>query len=154
MDKKLFGILDTGAEVYEYTLKNDVAEVGIITFGGTIRRFNVYGRDIVGGYDTLDGYIADDSHQGGVIGRVANRIGGARFSMDGVTYHLPKNDGENCLHGGCGFDRRVFEVADLSTSSSSLQSPERSISAIKTRSSDAPASVNSAHSLTFFSVNV
>lgn len=114
MDKKLFGILDTGAEVYEYTLKNDVAEVGIITFGGTIRRFNVYGRDIVGGYDTLDGYIADDSHQGGVIGRVANRIGGARFSMDGVTYHLPKNDGENCLHGGCGFDRRIFEVADLS----------------------------------------
>ena len=111
MDKKLFGILNTGAEVYEYTLKNDVAEVGIITFGAAIRRFNVYGRDIVGGYDTLEGYLCDDSHQGGVIGRVANRVGGARFSMDGVTYNLPKNDGENCLHGGCGFDRRIFEVA-------------------------------------------
>ena len=74
MNKKLFGILDTGAEIYEYTLKNADAEVSIITYGGAIRKFTAFGRDIVGGYDTLADYIADDSHQGGIIGRVANRV--------------------------------------------------------------------------------
>ena len=112
MDRKLFGILDTGAEVYEYTLKNDAAEVAIITYGAAVRKFTVFDRDIVGGYDTLADYIADDSHQGGVIGRVANRIGGAAFSMDGKSYSLPKNDGNNCLHGGVGFDRRVWDVVE------------------------------------------
>lgn len=114
MEKKLFGILDTGAEIYEYTLKNEDAEVSIITYGGAIRKFTVFGTDIVGGYDTLDAYIADDSHQGGIIGRVANRVGGASFTMDGKLYPLPKNDGENCLHGGEGFDRRVWSLAEYS----------------------------------------
>lgn len=113
MNKKLFGILDTGAEVYEYTLKNDQAEVSFITLGAAIRTFKVFGRDIVGGYDRIEDYISDDSHQGGVIGRVANRVGGAKFTMDGKEYRLPKNDGENCLHGGVGFDRRIFDVADV-----------------------------------------
>lgn len=114
MEKKLFGILDTGAEIYEYTLKNEDAEVSIITYGGVIRKFTVFGTDIVGGYDTLDAYIADDSHQGGIIGRVANRVGGASFTMDGKRYFLPKNDGENCLHGGNGFDRRIWSLAEYS----------------------------------------
>lgn len=112
MNKKLFGILDTGAEIYEYTLKNADAEVSIITYGGAIRKFTAFGLDIVGGYDTLTDYIADDSHQGGIIGRVANRVSGASFKMDGVSYSLSKNDGENCLHGGDGFDRRIWTVAE------------------------------------------
>ena len=99
---KLFGKLDTGADVYEYTLKNADAEVSVITFGGIVRKFTVYGTDIVGGYDNIEGYLADDSHQGGLIGRVANRVADAKFMMGGVEYKLPKNDGENCLHG----DRR------------------------------------------------
>lgn len=112
MDKKLFGICDTGAEVYEYILKNEDAEISIITYGAAIRKFNVFGTDIVGGYDSIEDYISDDSHQGAVIGRVANRVGGAKFVMDGKEYLLPKNDGENCLHGGCGFDRRVWSVVE------------------------------------------
>lgn len=112
MEKKMFGILDTGAEVYEYTLKNEDAEVSFITYGAAIRKFTVFGKDIVGGYDTLSDYLTDDSHQGGIIGRVANRVGGASFTMDGVRYSLPKNDGENCLHGGDGFDRRVWSVVE------------------------------------------
>ncbi len=112
MNKKLFGICDTGAEVYEYTLKNDDAEISIITYGAAIRKFTVFGTDIVGGYDNLQGYISDDSHQGAVIGRVANRIGNAEFVMDGKKYKLPKNDGENCLHGGRGFGRRMWDVVE------------------------------------------
>ena len=109
---KLFGKLNTGADVHEYTLKNSDAEASIITFGAIVRKFTVFGTDIVGGYDNIDGYIADDSHQGGIIGRVANRVADAKFIMDGKEYNLPKNDGENCLHGGCGFDRRVWEVVE------------------------------------------
>ena len=110
MEKKLFGILDTGAEVYEYTLKNEDAELSLISYGAAIARFKVFGTDIVGGYDTLDGYIKDDSHQGAIIGRVANRVGGAKFVMDGREYRLPNNDGNNCLHGGVGFDRRIWQA--------------------------------------------
>lgn len=113
----LFGKLDTGAEVHEYILKNSSAEVAIITFGAIIRKFTVFGKDIVGGYDNIEGYLADDSHQGGLIGRVANRVADAKFVMDGKEYKLPKNDGENCLHGGVGFDRRVWTVKEASDES-------------------------------------
>ncbi len=108
--KEIFGKLDTGATVYKYWLKNEQALVGIITFGAAIQSFSAFGVDIVGGYDDIESYIADDSHQGAVIGRVANRIGGASFVMDGTRYCLPKNDGDNCLHGGEGFDRRIWDV--------------------------------------------
>lgn len=109
MEKKLFGKLDTGAEIYEYTLSNENALISVIDYGLAIRKFIVYGTDIIGGYDCLADYINDDSHQGAVIGRVANRIEGGSFTMDGISYRLPKNDGENTLHGGCGFDRRKWE---------------------------------------------
>ena len=114
---KVFGKLDTGATVHEYILKNSEAEVAIITFGAIVRKFTVFGRDIVGGYDNIEGYLNDDSHQGGIIGRVANRIADAKFVMDGKEYKLPKNDGENCLHGGCGFDRRIWSVVEASDES-------------------------------------
>ncbi|MBQ4070875.1 MAG: galactose mutarotase [Clostridia bacterium] len=109
MEIKEFGKLDTGATVHEYILKNADCEVAILDLGATVQRFVVYGTDIVGGYDSVEGYINDDSHQGGLIGRVANRIADASFTMDGKEYLLPKNDGESCLHGGCGFDRRMWK---------------------------------------------
>ena len=111
--KTLFGTTGNGDAVYNYTLKNENAELTLTSFGAAIVSFYVYGTGIVGGYDDLCDYIADDSHQGATIGRVANRIGGAEFTLDGKVYSLPKNDGENCLHGGNGFDRRVWEVAEL-----------------------------------------
>ena len=114
---KAFGKLDTGATVYEYALKNNDAEVSIITFGAIVRKFCVFGTDIVGGYDNIEDYLNDDSHQGGIIGRVANRVANAKFVMDGVEYSLPKNDGDNCLHGGCGFDRRVWCVSEATNES-------------------------------------
>lgn len=114
---KIFGKLDTGAEIYEYILKSESAEVSIITYGAIVRKFTVYGTDIVGGYDSIEDYLADDSHQGAIIGRVANRVADARFVMDGKEYTLPKNDGENCLHGGCGFDRHIWGVKEANDTS-------------------------------------
>lgn len=67
--------------------------------------------DVVLGYDTLDGYLGDNSHYGAIVGRYANRIGGARFALDGRTYELAANNGPSSLHGGRkGFDRAVWHA--------------------------------------------
>lgn len=111
MKPEIFGQIQ-GQNVLLYTLKNAEATVRIMTRGATIVNFLVHGRDVVGGFDKLEDYLTDTSHQGALIGRVANRVGGACFTMDGRQYHLPKNDGENCLHGGDGFDHRIFTVRE------------------------------------------
>ncbi len=115
--KKLFGTLPTGEKVYAYTLRGNNISVEIISFGAAVSKFLGFGTDIVTGYDTLDAYYEKGGFQGATIGRVANRIKDARFVIDGVTYNVTKNEGEKCLHGGVGFDRRVFsEVSESDTS--------------------------------------
>lgn len=121
MEKKLYGKLPTGEEVYLYTLKNDKALVNIMTRGGTIVNFNAYGTDIVGGFDNLETYLAETSHQGALIGRVANRVANATFTMDGKQYKLPENDHGNCLHGGDGYDHKLWTVIDYTDDSITLE---------------------------------
>lgn len=71
--------------------------------------------DVVLGYDTLDGYVKGDACFGATIGRVANRIGGARFTLNGTEYKLFANSGTKTHHGGAfGFHRRVWTVDALS----------------------------------------
>ena len=118
MKKEIFGYLPCGEAVEMYLLKSDVASVEIITYGGAIRSFVAYGTSIVGGFDTLDSYLKDDSHQGALIGRVANRIALGKFEMDGVTYTLEQNSDTNCLHGGSrGFDRHLWKVEEYTDNS-------------------------------------
>ena len=121
MEKKLYGTLPTGEEVYIYSLKSESALVNIMTRGATIVNFKAFGTDIVGGFDNLETYLVDTSHQGAAIGRVANRVGGAKFEMDGKVYTLPKNDGENCLHGGDGFDHKVWDVIEYTDTKITLE---------------------------------
>ena len=121
MEKKYFGSLPTGEEIYLYSLKNEDALVNIMTRGATIVNFVAHGIDIVGGFDALDTYLKEGSHQGAIIGRVANRVANGQFTMDGVTYNLPKNDhGVCCLHGGDGFDHKVWTVTDYTDDSITL----------------------------------
>ena len=120
MEKILFGKLQSGEEIYKYVLSNEEAELTIMNFGAAITSFKVFERDIIGGYDNLCDYEADDSHQGAIIGRVANRVGGAQFEMDEIIYTLPQNDGNNCLHGGCGFDRKAWDVTEVTDDSITL----------------------------------
>jgi aldose 1-epimerase len=71
--------------------------------------------DLVLGYDDLEGYVADKSYFGAIIGRYANRIAHAQFTLDGASYPLAKNDGDNALHGGTkGFNKRVWTARDIS----------------------------------------
>ncbi|XP_051119711.1 uncharacterized protein LOC127243636 [Andrographis paniculata] len=67
--------------------------------------------DIVLGYDTIKEYMNDSSYFGAIVGRVANRIGGAKFTLNGTTYKLDANEGSNMLHGGKkGFSQVPWKV--------------------------------------------
>ncbi len=113
-----FGQLPDGRSVEEYTFSNaHGVEVRAITYGAIITVIRTPDRaghsdDIVLGFDSLAGYLGNSPYFGAVVGRYANRIARGEFTLDGVTYHLAKNNGPNSLHGGIrGFDK-VFWGAD------------------------------------------
>lgn len=87
-----------------------------LTLGASLRTLDVPGRDgrpanVVLGYRDIEEYRGKPRFYGAVAGRYANRIGGAKFSLDGREFHLAKNDGENSLHSGPqGFDQVFWEV--------------------------------------------
>ncbi|MDE6854002.1 MAG: galactose mutarotase [Muribaculaceae bacterium] len=104
-----------------FTITNSIgASVGLSTLGAGITRIAVPDRngrltEVVLGYDDIADYIRDSPCAGKTSGRFANRISGARFSIDGTTYHLSRNDGANSLHGGPdGFHNRIwdYEIID------------------------------------------
>lgn len=78
----------------------------VINYGARIQELNVPDSitgevaDVMHGFDELKGYIYDGGNHGAVVGRCANRISGARFSIDGVEYNVMVNDGPNNLHTG------------------------------------------------------
>jgi len=98
-------------------LANDSVRVEILPLGASLRRFEVRladgtWRNIVLGYPNLDGYRTARGKLGMSIGRYANRIDRARFTLDGVEHHLDANEAPNQLHGGSGgFHTRLWEVA-------------------------------------------
>src|SRR5580704_11699322 len=115
IQKSDFGKTADGTAVALYTLTNSKGmEARIITYGGAIVSLKTPDRigamgDVVLGYDNLAGYTGGKSFFGALVGRYANRIGHAQFAIDGTTYNVPKNDGENALHGGIrGFDKHVW----------------------------------------------
>lgn len=115
MEKKLFGKLKDGREVYSYTLQSGDCIAKIMDYGATILSLQPFGnKHIIGGYDVLESYEIDGSNQGSTIGRVANRIEDAEFVMDGAIYMLPANNNGHCLHGGVGFKRKIWDVLEYS----------------------------------------
>lgn len=111
--KELFGSLD-GKDVFLYTLDNGKdLRAEILSYGGIIKSLVYKGVDVVLGRDTLEDYLDNDGYYGALIGRNSNRIGGAAFELNGKTYTLAKNDGENNLHGGdFGFNRKVWDCTE------------------------------------------
>ena len=109
-----FGITALGETVESWTLKNEFLTAEVLTYGATLRRLVFGGVDVVLGYDTLAEYERNDGYVGATVGRVCNRIGGASFGLNGKTYPLAKNDGENHLHGGArGFDKYIWAAESL-----------------------------------------
>ena len=118
VEKKPFGVTKGGKAVNIYCIKNDMLAVEIMEYGAAIRSLLVQRggawTDVVLGYDTLREYEENDGYLGACVGRVGNRIGGAGFTLNGKTYTLARNDGENHLHGGVrGFDKYVWTAEEL-----------------------------------------
>ena len=121
MDKRLFGKLPNGEDVYIYRLTDGTATAEILEYGAAIVSLCPFGDvDVVGGFDTLEAYTQDTSNQGAIVGRVANRIENARFEIDDKVYLLADNDNGNCLHGGVGFQHRLWKVVDYTENSITL----------------------------------
>src|SRR5690242_1679419 len=99
--KESFGKTGNGRPVDLYTLTNSKGmEVRAMTYGGIIVSIRVPDKngklgDVVLGHDNLDGYLTNPPYLGAIVGRYANRIGNATFTLDGVKYSLAKNDGPN-----------------------------------------------------------
>ena len=118
--KSSFGKTPDGEAVDLYTLTNkNGVEVQITNYGGSVVSLKVPDRDgklgdVVLGFDSVDGYVNNTSYLGALIGRYGNRIGHAQFKLDGKTYTLAKNNGENTLHGGIkGFNKAVWTAKEI-----------------------------------------
>lgn len=112
-----FGTTKDGAKITLYTFTNKKGtEASFINYGAILVSLKVADKDgkfedVVLGYDELDKYTVNGPNFGSTIGRFANRIGGASFTLNGKTYPLEKNDGNNSLHGGFdGFHKRVWNA--------------------------------------------
>jgi aldose 1-epimerase len=117
-----FGQTRDGKPVDLYTLTNRNGLVAKVTnYGGILTELHVPDRDgqngnVVLGFATLDKYVAGHPFFGATTGRVANRIGKGRFTLDGREYKLATNNGPNTLHGGnVGFDKKVWDAEAVET---------------------------------------
>ena len=134
--KQAFGVMPSGETVYKYTLTNHHGvSADFITLGGTWVTMNVPDKkgkiaDVILGYDNLEGYLSNNPHFGAIIGRNANRIGGAVITIDGKDYKLEANNGPNNLHSAPDlYHRRLWDCEAAETDEGScltfsLKSPD------------------------------
>jgi len=120
VNRSPFGTLPDGAAVDLYTLTNpNGVEVRVITYGAIVVSIRTPDRngkldDVTLGFDALNDYVTRSRFFGAVAGRYANRIANAQFAIDGKTFQLAKNNGQNHIHGGIkGFDKVVWTAAPL-----------------------------------------
>ena len=123
LQKEYFGKLDDVRSVYRYSLLNkNGLKAQIIDFGATLVALEAPDRqgqfaDVLLGYDSLQHYVNDQSYFGGIVGRYGNRIAKGRFNLNGQTYQLTINNGENHLHGGLiGFNKVLWAAREVTTS--------------------------------------
>ena len=112
----VFGTMPDGRPVEQLTLRRGDMSCAVLTYGGTLRSLCVPDRagmvrDVVLGFDTMEGYQNQTNYIGALVGRCANRIARGKFTLNGEEYTLAVNNGENHLHGGeMGFDKRLWTV--------------------------------------------
>jgi aldose 1-epimerase len=111
---------DTAVQIYTLTNKNGLV-ARITNYGAIVTELHVPDRngrlaDVVLGFGNLEGYVAGHPYFGAIVGRVANRIGNAEFSLEGTRYTLAANDRPHHLHGGRrGWDKVVWTATTVST---------------------------------------
>ncbi|MGN0556569.1 MAG: aldose epimerase family protein [Acutalibacteraceae bacterium] len=124
INKSIFGTLKSGEVVELYTITNSNGmSVSLQTLGAGIQALNVPDKngvvaDVVLGFDDPEYYaLSDYGYQGLVVGRYANRIRDAKFTVDGTEYHTPKNQGSWTLHGGGRFSFNIWKVEETTDNS-------------------------------------
>ena len=112
--KEPFGTTRKGEAVERWWLENkNGTKAAVLTYGATLQSLIYADTDIALGFDTMEGYEAQDAYVGAVIGRFANRIGAGQFTLNGKTYDLYINNGPNHLHGGKeGFDKKIWRAEE------------------------------------------
>ncbi len=128
-----FGVTSDGQQVRRYVMTNRSGmKVVLLNYGAVISEIHVPDRegvfrDVVWGYESVAGYEVNKPGFGSAIGRNANRIGGASFTIGEKTYELQKNDGENNLHSGApGYNQRMWKgvIADDNKVEFAIESPD------------------------------
>jgi len=105
MEPRVFE-LDDGAE-----LRVSLMDIGATWLSCRLRLPDGSEREVLLGYARPQDHLHEGGYLGGLIGRYANRIAGARYRLDGVERQLVANEGRNQLHGGPdGFHRRRWQV--------------------------------------------
>ncbi len=119
------GVLADGTAIEAITLSNAKGiSARVLNFGATLQSYTLPDRkgkmaDVVLGHDKGAEYAAKQDFFGVTVGRFANRIARGKFVLDGVTYNLPLNNGENTLHGGGkGFDRQLWKIVSVESGKS------------------------------------
>ena len=114
-----FGITKDGSRPYLYKMKNDAGmEVQVSDFGATLVNVTVLDHDknpveVVLGYEDAAAYENGTAAIGAIVGRNANRIGGACVTIHGIDYKLAENDGKNNLHSGPDvYQKRMWKVIE------------------------------------------
>lgn len=115
IDKKTFGILSNGKKARLYTLRAGDLKFSLTDFGAAwtslvVPSGNSGKADVLLGYSGFEGFLNNDKYFGVTVGRFANRIKGASFTLDGEKYNLDANDGKNTLHSGVrGFSKLLWK---------------------------------------------
>lgn len=125
IEKKLFGNTTDGKAVTLFQLTNDSGNVvELIDYGAIVVSIQVPDKNgkktnVTAGFNSIDGYLQRHPYFGATVGRFCNRIAKGKFTLEGKTYSLATNNGPNHLHGGeIGFDKRVWQVAEVKSDSS------------------------------------
>lgn len=121
ISKQKFGVLSDGTKVHLFTVKNENMSFSCTDYGCTLTSIVLNNKngsktDVLLGFSTLEGYLNTKLCFGTIVGRFANRIGKASFTINGQKYLLDKNDGPNTLHGGFnGYDKMMWKAEEIKT---------------------------------------
>lgn len=118
--REAFGAMPGGETVEAVTLANAAGVwARILSYGASLQSLLVPDRrgafaDVTLGHASLLPYLDQPQYLGSTVGRVANRIARGRFTLNGVDYRVPVNNGPNSLHGGSrGFDKVNWEILEV-----------------------------------------
>ncbi len=120
IEKQDFGKIHRPQGVYLYTMTNKNGLIAKVTdYGAILTELHVPDRDgnladVVLGYPNLEGYVGDGWKMGATVGRYANRISNASFTIDGTEYKITTNLGKDHIHGGKkGFDDQIWNAEPI-----------------------------------------